>query len=127
MLGISLILVIGVLVLFTAAWLVAAFKFFGEDHSKYDSPRGTSMANGRCESAEHAAAAREISNGMANPPPVKGKELMQLMRSSLDERGESFQVLVPNHASHYSWTLINFRGRMKLQNRLHAPTSHLGF
>ena len=92
MLGISLILVIGVLVLFTGAWLVAAFKFSGEDHSKYDSPRGTSMANGRSESAEHAAAAREISNGMANPPAVKGKELMQLMRSSLDERGESFQV-----------------------------------
>lgn len=91
MLGIGLILIIGALVLVMSFGLIAAFKFTGEDHSEYDSPRGTSMANGRTESAEHAAAAREISDGMANPPPAKGKELLQIMRSHLDERGESFQ------------------------------------
>lgn len=92
MLGFGLILAMGVLTIFSSAWLIATFKFTGEDHSQYDSPRGTSMGTRRNESAEHTAAAREISDGMANPPPAKGKELIQIMRSSLDERGESLQV-----------------------------------
>ncbi len=47
------------------------------------------MADGRSESHAHAVAAREILNGMAKPPTAKGKELIKIMRSYLDERGES--------------------------------------
>lgn len=92
MLGFGLTLVIGLLVLFFSAWGIAAYSFTGKDHSEYDSPRGSSMDDGRGESPEHATAAREISSAMAKPPPAKGKELMQIMRSFLDERGKSFQI-----------------------------------
>ncbi len=92
MLGFALVLLGVVLVICFVAWYVAMHSFTGADLSQFDSPRGVSMGAGQEESPEHAAAAREIAEGLAKPPPAKGNELIQLMRKHLDSRGEAFAI-----------------------------------
>ena len=87
-----ILLVIGILVLFTVAWLIAAIAFNSKNHSQYDSPRHASTGTRTSESVEHAAAAKAIAKGLAEPPPAKGKELLHVMRKYLDERGEAAKI-----------------------------------
>jgi acetyl esterase/lipase len=86
------ILLLGGLLLFSIAWLIAAICFTGSDHSSYDSPRPKPVGTRTAESAEHAAMARLIAEGMAHPPSEKGQRLLLFMRKHLDERGEAANI-----------------------------------
>lgn len=78
--------------LVVAVFLTVTFVFSGKDHSEYDLPRHPSISTSSVESPEHEAAARAIVAGMAEPPQVSRKELMQVMRQQFDERGEAVEI-----------------------------------
>ena len=92
MIKLVLVLLLGIFVLFTVAWLIAATAFTGKNHSEYDSPRHAATGTRTSESVEHAAARKAIAKGLAEPPPAKGKEPLYMMRKYLDERGETAKI-----------------------------------
>lgn len=75
-------------------WLVAVLVFDSKDHREYDSPRPASAVAHDHESTEHKAAVRDITAGLAAPPPAAGKELLSIMRKQMDERGEATRIVV---------------------------------
>ena len=79
-------------VLFAVAWLISATSLTGADHSQYDQPRPASTATSSTESKDHAAASEAIAKGWAEPPSAKGKDMLQLMRDALNERGASAKI-----------------------------------
>lgn len=90
---IALLFVLGLAVLVLIAWIVALVAFRGENLRRYDSPRPASMGSRSPESEAHAAAAREIATALANPPPVRGQELLLEMRKQLDQRGAAVPIV----------------------------------
>ncbi len=83
---------LGIAAFIAVVWLIAALALNSKDHSEYDSPRHPSTGTQASESAEHQAAAKVIAAGFAEPPQVKGKEMLHLMRKQMDERGEAAQI-----------------------------------
>ena len=90
----KVLIVIGVAIITMIAivWLTAMFALNSKDHSEYDSPQHPSTGTRTSESAEHEAPAKAIAAAFAEPPPAKGKEMLDMMRKHLDERGEAAQI-----------------------------------
>ncbi len=77
-----------IICLIAAIWLIAAFAYDSADHSTYDSPKTIVTGERAVESPEHKAESAKITAAMEKPPTGDRKELLQIMRKWLDERGE---------------------------------------
>ncbi|MEM7019566.1 MAG: hypothetical protein AAF512_19800, partial [Pseudomonadota bacterium] len=84
-----MIILTGFIALIALTWLTAIFALSSKDHSQYDLPRPSTTGQRTNESAEHQTVAKMIAEGLAKPPPAKGRELLKMMRTQMDERGLS--------------------------------------
>jgi epsilon-lactone hydrolase len=88
----ALYIVIGTFACGACVWLIAVIGLNSKDHSEYDSPRPATTGTFANESPQHKAAAKAVTDSFANPPAAKGRDLLHLIRSSLDERGDAIHI-----------------------------------
>ncbi len=78
--------------LLAMAWLAAFVMFDSKDHSGYDLPPHPSTGTRSEESVEHKAVAKTILDSLSQPPPLKGRALLHMMREQLDARGSAMPI-----------------------------------
>ncbi|PHS03590.1 MAG: hypothetical protein COA78_17655, partial [Blastopirellula sp.] len=86
------VILASIIVVAVVVFLAITLAFNSNDHSQYDLPKHTTTGTRTSESSEHQAVARLVTAGMAKPPNLGRKELMQLMRKQMDDRGEAFKI-----------------------------------